>query len=205
MVVVMLAVMFFPGVAVHELSHLLMAGVLFVPVHDIEFLPELHGKSVKLGSVQISQPDFIRRFLIGVAPVLVGGALLGILVWYAGEDFSWRVMFSAREPFLKHALIIWGIFMIANTMFSSKKDLEGALELGLLLSILSGGVFFVQPSLFLAVGGILNSEPMLRTALSIDLILAIPLLLNLFIVGALRIFVKRQISGEVAARRLSGQ
>ncbi|HKC14513.1 MAG TPA: hypothetical protein VKC89_00935, partial [Patescibacteria group bacterium] len=47
--------LFLPGVIVHELSHYLLASLLFVPVGDIEFMPQRREGELKLGSVSIGQ------------------------------------------------------------------------------------------------------------------------------------------------------
>ncbi|MBF8250153.1 MAG: hypothetical protein HW400_754, partial [Candidatus Levybacteria bacterium] len=73
----LLSFIFLPGIIVHELSHLFVAMILFVPVGEMEFVPKKHGNSVKLGSVEIAKTDPIRRSLIGFAPVFAG---LGFVV-----------------------------------------------------------------------------------------------------------------------------
>jgi len=118
----LMAFLFFPGTVLHEVSHFLMAGLLFVPVGHVELWPKLEGNYVKLGSVQIAQTDIFRRFLIGVAPFLFGTVLLVGMLFYAAQnnlfDNKWFTL-----------LLGYAAFEIGNTMFSSKKDMEGALEL----------------------------------------------------------------------------
>lgn len=128
MVIQLLALLFLPGVIVHELSHLLTASILFVPTGEIEFLPEIHGDEVKMGSVSIAKTDPFRRFLIGVAPLLVGLGTLVLLFWYFLPTmtlFSWQT-----------ALLVYAVFEVSNTMFSSRKDMEGAIGL-LILCLLA--------------------------------------------------------------------
>lgn len=116
-----LAILFLPGTILHELAHLFSAGVLFVPVGELEVVPEIRGEEVKFGSVQIGQTDPLRRLLIGAAPVIVGtGVILSILAFAPG-------IFDQTTPFWMAGGILYLIFAITNTMFSSKKDLEGAL------------------------------------------------------------------------------
>src|SRR3989344_7337481 len=58
-----LAVLFLPGTFIHEISHFLTALFLFVPVGEVEFLPEIQGSdSLKMGSVAIGKTDPIRKF-----------------------------------------------------------------------------------------------------------------------------------------------
>lgn len=112
---------FLPGVIVHELAHWFVAGMLLVRTGEMEFVPQIHENTVKLGSVAIAKTDPFRRFLIGVAPVLVGLVVLfGIFLTFASAvpQFNWQTV-----------LVIYIFFEIGNTMFSSKKDMEGALFL----------------------------------------------------------------------------
>lgn len=122
-VIFLLAVLFLPGVVIHELAHYLTATLLLVKTGEIEFMPQVRGGSVKLGSVQIAHTDPIRRFFIGIAPLVVGVfIILGVVSYFS----------TAKLP-LHYALVLFIeafiIFEIGNTMFSSKRDLEGAVEL----------------------------------------------------------------------------
>lgn len=127
----LLAFLFFPGVVVHELAHWFVAGILFVRVGDIEFLPKIQGNTVKLGSASIAKTDPFRRFLIGVAPILVGVMGFFLIYYYCKSSIpgvNWQTL-----------LAVYMYFEIGNTMFSSKKDMEGAL--GLFIAILVIYVF----------------------------------------------------------------
>ncbi len=134
----LLAILFFPGTVIHELSHFLMAALLFVPVGHMEFWPKIEGDNVKLGSVRIAQSDIFRRFLIGAAPFLFGVTLvLGIIFFGVSSNLIKETWFIA--------IMVYIAFEIGNTMFASKKDMEGALELfGVIL-------FFVVVFYFLGV------------------------------------------------------
>jgi len=99
-----------------------MAGLLGVRVGEMEFMPRVDGDHVKLGSVQIAQTDPFRRFLIGSAPFIIGTLiLLGILFYTVQNHFFGNYFLIFLVGYL--------VFEIGNTMFSSKKDMEGALEL----------------------------------------------------------------------------
>lgn len=134
-----LAIIFLPGTILHELAHLLTAGVMLVPVGELEVIPVIsEGGGVQLGSVQIGQTDPIRRMLIGFAPIFFGVAvILGII-------FLSLPALETNLVWWQLTLTIYGIFVVGNTMFSSKKDLEGVLVfvitivvVGLLLLILN--------------------------------------------------------------------
>lgn len=116
-----LAFLFLPGTTIHEISHAVTAACLGVPVGKISLFPEIEANYVKLGSVQIAKTDVIRRFFIGTAPFIIGTVLLlGGL--YATEKY--QLLYT---PFI--LLIGYGIFEVGNTMFSSRKDMEGAIKL----------------------------------------------------------------------------
>ena len=133
----LLAVLFLPGVIIHELSHWLVASLLFVPTGEIEFFPQVYGNTVKLGSVQVAKTDPARRFFIGVAPLIMGMALLLGVFWYLSP--------SLTQLSWKTGVFLYCLFEIGNTMFSSKKDLEDALVFVILF------ILFVILLLFLHV------------------------------------------------------
>lgn len=126
--VYLLAILFFPGTLVHELAHFFMAILLFVRVGDIEFIPKIHGDSVKLGSVQIGKTDPFRRALIGLAPMFVGVMCLLASIYYFSS-------FPFNPWFVNMLFLLVIVFEISNTMFSSKRDVEGLLPLVLVLSV----------------------------------------------------------------------
>lgn len=183
----LLAFLFFPGVVIHEFAHALMAHLLFVPVGKMEFLPVMDGDHVKLGSVQVGKADPVRRMLIGIAPIIAGLGLLGVFLYYfmprdidALLKASWRVV-----------VLCYGVFIISNTMFSSRKDLEGMPLLLLLICVLVIIGYFLGiriPGSFITY---LNSQPVTELFGMGSILLGIPLAINTFVVLLVRVFVKR--------------
>jgi hypothetical protein len=174
--IILFSILFFPGTFIHELAHWLMAKILFVQTSGMEFLPQVQGEAIKLGSVSIAKTDPIRRLLIGVAPVLAGLTLvlgfLGLFQAYLG---------TISLPWWAWIVLSYLIFVIASTMFSSRKDMEGAI--GVILSIVLIGlvVWFVGFDwLLLAILKFLtvNSNNFFR---QLSLLMVIPLGLNLLI------------------------
>lgn len=136
-----LAIIFLPGTIIHELAHLLFAGVMFVPVGEMNVLPEIEETSVKLGSVQIGKTDPFRRIIVGVAPVLLGLILI----------FSIFLLVKiGSAPWWQVTLAFYLLFEIGNTMFSSRKDIEGSILFIILIVTLSLAIsatlYFLSPN-----------------------------------------------------------
>jgi hypothetical protein len=139
-----LAFIFLPGTIIHELSHVISAGVLMVQTGEIEFIPEVHEGGIKLGTAEIGKTDPIRRSLIGIAPVLAGlSIIIGGLYLFssnliAGNDYSFWI----------YSAIFYALFVVGNTMFSSKKDLEGVIGVGFALASILAVLYFIGLSEF---------------------------------------------------------
>lgn len=155
-----LALLFLPGTAVHELAHAAVAQMLGVHVGDIKLIPELDGSRIKMGSVQVAQTDPFRTFLIGAAPLVVGLFLIILLV----ALYS-RLEFVGLAPSI---ILAYVLFEVGNTMFSSKRDMEGALEL-LVASILVFGLLYlvgVDQIFTLLLSAVSNMRPFFTMAAS---------------------------------------
>lgn len=175
-----LAILFLPGTIIHELAHLLFAGVMLVPVGELSVIPEIEDDSVKLGSVQIAKTDPFRRMIIGVAPALLGMILIFSTFFFIKIGIS---------PWWQVALAFYLLFEIGNTMFSSKKDIEGSILFVVLILALSTVIlttlYFLNPAV-LQNGWFwlnnLNFEGVVGFLKMVDLYLIIPLVLNILII-----------------------
>jgi len=185
----LLSFLFLPGVIVHELSHLLVAGVLFVRTGEIEFMPKIIDGGVKLGSVTIAKTDPVRRAIIGFAPVFVGlSAILGII--YFAVDNSSIVRTIELDNTLKIIIFIsifYLLFAISNTMFSSRKDMEGTIELLAVIAIIFTAFYvmgfrtsFSIPNIFI--------DKIVDLIKTLDLFLLWPLAIDFVIVGIIKVF-----------------
>lgn len=177
----LLALLFFPGTFIHEIAHYFMARILFIRAYSIEFFPKLDHHTVKLGSVIMEKPDFFRGFFIGIAPFLIGvTAILSILFLIVNGNYwqNYLLLFFAG----------YAVFEISNTMFSSKKDMEGAIEFIFLLLFLSLIIFFFQLNTSLIHFDFLFSNPLLnKTFQQGSLLLVFPFSLDLLVICMLKL------------------
>lgn len=141
---VILGWIFLPGTFVHEISHFITALFLIVPVGRINLMPEIVDNGIKLGSAEVGKTDFIRGSIIGLAPLIFGGGITLYLVYFiisSGNINIWAVL-----------VLVFLIFELSNTMFSSKKDLVSVLELVVFITIISVVMIyfkFYEPFIFM--------------------------------------------------------
>jgi hypothetical protein len=179
-----MAILYFPGTLFHELSHALMAALLFVPIGHIELFPKIEGDQVKLGTVEIAHTDPFRRFLIGTAPFLFGTLfILGVLFFATTNNLFDNVLFIILIGYL--------VFEIGNTMFSSKKDMEGAIELLIVVAIFAVIFFFLGFRISFSPGVLLDNPTVQQVLQTGSLFLFIPLSIDILLFFLLR-FVMRK-------------
>jgi hypothetical protein len=145
------ALIFFPGVFLHELSHFIAAKLLGVQTGKFSLIPQAQpdGK-LRLGYVETASGGFIRDALIGAAPLVTGS----LFVAYAGIyrlhllplwDFfrlaDWKGFWTVLKDVPKAPdFWIWFylIFTISSTMMPSASDRHAWFPLGLLAGTLVG-------------------------------------------------------------------
>jgi hypothetical protein len=132
-----------PGVMLHELSHWLMAKLLFVPTRDIVlFRPNRNRTAddapVTLGYVEIFKTDPVRQSLIGLAPLPAGIIVLLLLAailnfstgvnsltasdqtWQALQRLPGNLAEAVRQPL--NWLWLYLVFSVSTGMLPSKPD-----------------------------------------------------------------------------------
>ena len=135
-----------PGVILHEISHWLVARLLFVPTKDVSlFRPQRstdkggQAGPVTLGYVEIFKTDPLRQSLIGLAPLPVGLLALLLLaailnfstganslnpqtssVWQAITALPGEVVASFKQPL--NLLWLYFVFTVSNGMLPSRPD-----------------------------------------------------------------------------------
>lgn len=130
-----LLIFLLPGTIIHELSHFIIAAILFVPVGKITIIPKIEKGIVKAGSVHHADTDIIRHTLIGLAPIIIGL----ILIYFIGGLFLNSFIIHNSYFIIQKAVTLYLLFAISLSMFSSKKDLETTWFLApvLIITILS--------------------------------------------------------------------
>ena len=126
----MMALLYFPGTALHEISHYLIALLLGFKNVNINLIPKIRGNTITLGTVTYNKRDPVRGLIIGIAP-------------FFAALFFFKVIDASGILFLNvwwTAIVSFFIFTVSSTMFSSKQDLVDAFFVSaifLLLSILT--------------------------------------------------------------------
>jgi hypothetical protein len=132
---ILYALLFFPGVLLHEGSHWLAAKLLRVPTRGFSLFPrKSSGGMIRFGYVETATTDPLRGSLIGLAPLVSGGlamvliALEGLgLRQYITGLASGQQQLAGLQPARLLAtpdLLLWLYlaFAIGNTMLPSKSD-----------------------------------------------------------------------------------
>jgi hypothetical protein len=145
------ALLFFPGVFVHEGSHWLVARLLGVRVTEVSLLPQRQPDGrLRFGFVEIADAGWVRSALIGIAPLIIGTLCILLLSSYLVnlEDligsllqFHWsEVLNHLKALIIAPDALLWLYlsFAISNAMFPSSSDRAS------LLPVLIGiGVVFI--------------------------------------------------------------
>jgi hypothetical protein len=144
------AMLFLPGVFLHELSHFVMAKILRVRTGKFSIFPKsLPDGRLQLGYVETARSDAIRDSLIGAAPLIIGTLFVAYVAGYHLQmrvvwdsfrngqvDLFWlgmRTLPQAQDFYLWFYLA----FAVSSTMMPSESDRHAWLEL-----LISTGVLF---------------------------------------------------------------
>ena len=166
------AVLLFPGVALHEISHALMARLLGVRVRKMSLLPAREGDRIRLGFVEMDRMDVVRSSIVGAAPLLIGTLALGaisLLIFNStrlnaaltGGDLG-AISQQLVAAFQAPDAWVWFyvVFAIANSMAPSPSDMQSWPPVLIFMGIITVGA--------LALGGealARSIAPPARTAL----------------------------------------
>ncbi len=170
MAMVILFLVYLPGIFLHEGSHWLMAKLLGLTTGKFRVWPQKKGKFIGMGSVTVARGGTVRDSLVGMAPLLAGTALVALIagqvfgadrlagVWAQGNALDVVAsIFAALAGQQDGLLWAWAIFAIANAMMPSASDRQ-PLKMLLLYLLLVGivyvlldnsGQLFLQAALWL--------------------------------------------------------
>jgi hypothetical protein len=126
------SLLFFPGVLLHEISHFLMAKILFVSTGGFSLIPRRTDDGrLLMGFVETAPTDILRDALIGAAPLLVGAAFAGLFhlrlvtLWEALSTLELEATLSAlTEVYKRPDFWLWFYLIVAvsSTMLPSHAD-----------------------------------------------------------------------------------
>ena len=149
--ITLFAILFFPGVLLHEGSHYIMARLLRVQTGRFSLIPRPLGDGkLQLGYVETVQADWLREALVGMAPLITGG----LFVAYAGL-FQLKIITLGQALLAGNLQLFFESFrglmaqpdfwlwfylalVVSSTMLPSESDRRAWLPLGLILLFLFG-------------------------------------------------------------------
>lgn len=185
----LLSFLFLPGIIIHELAHLFIAMILFVPVGEMEFVPKKHGNAVKLGSVEIAKTDPIRRSLIGFAPVFAGLVVVVGAVSLFSSNFSFLQAQNLYIFIVVILALVYLLFAVSNTMFSSSKDMEGTVEILITFLILFTASYILgfrpDPVYFTKI----FTKEFLGVIQKSTIFLLIPIVIDIILLGTIKLLI----------------
>ncbi len=185
--IVLFSLLFFPGVALHEGSHFLMARLLGVRTGRLSLFPETKSDGrVRLGFVETARTDVLRDALIGLAPLLAGGAFVAYVglvrlelptLWaalQAGDGA--RILDAVLSLPARPDFWLWFylVFAVSSTMLPSPSDRRAWLPVlaTIALILLTSLAIGAGPWLLDQVGPLVN-EGMRAVAMVLGITVAI--------------------------------
>lgn len=175
------SLLFLPGTILHELSHYLAATVLFMKVRDVKIFPEFEKNEIKLGRVLYEKKDVVRGILVGIAP------------FFAGAFFFWMIAYFKLFPnqnITVTILLVYLIFAVSSTMFSSKQDLVDIILIIPVLLILGGIVYVFDVRFDWILKNKIIIEKILEFFKKVNTYLFFSIIINFVILFLIKIFRK---------------
>lgn len=208
--VILFALIFLPGVLLHELSHFVMAKILRVPTGRFSVIPQvMEDGQIRMGYVEIAEVDFLRDSLIGAAPLISGGlvvAYLGLQFLGLGPLAQWVAQGNLNEFFLALGRLpslpdfwVWFYlaFVVSSMMLPSPSDRTGWPLLLFGLAVLAGLALLGGLGPWLST----NVLPALAEALrSIAIVFGIGLAVNFFL--AVPVWMLRKVLSRITGLEL---
>jgi hypothetical protein len=188
---ILFAILFFPGVLLHETSHFLTARLLGVKTGRISLIPrQIDGQRLQLGYVETVHADLIRDALIGAAPLITGGLIIAYIgfvrfdlpaIWMGlqwREYLSWPWMVDQIRQIPDFWLWVYLAFVVSSTMMPSKSDRRAWIPILIVIALLVVIILLAGAGPWLA----LHLNPVLSKLFSsISFVFAISVVLHLLI------------------------
>ncbi len=198
---VILFLVYLPGIVLHEGAHWLMARLLGLRTSKFRVWPKKHRGAIGLGSVSVAQGGPLADSLVGMAPLIAGTA---VITWIGTQVFRTPELASAWQNgqwweafqgvFASLALeqdgLLWAylVFAVANAMMPSASDREPLKPL-LLYLVAAAVLYFLldQSGRLLLDAALWLQEPLqlLASALAFTLALDLAILLLLYLMRGL--------------------
>lgn len=138
------SLIFFPGVFLHELSHLITAKLLLVRTGGFSLIPQtMPDGRLQLGYVEAAESDIVRDTLVGAAPLITGTLFLAyvavqqlhlVILWEVLRNGQWSLFWMGiqRLPAIADFwLWFYFTFAVSSTMMPSESDRHAWLPFGL--------------------------------------------------------------------------
>ncbi len=194
---VVFALIFLPGVFLHELSHYLMAKLLRVPTGRFSIIPQAQPDGrLRMGYVETASGGFLRDALIGVAPLVTGSLFVALVaiycmhllpLWDLARVAAWDQFWLGLQMVPQVAdfwLWFFLTFTVSSMMMPSASDRSAWLPVILLavglvgLAILAGAGAWMLANLAPPVNGFLRALALIfGLSASIHVILILPFFL----------------------------
>lgn len=196
MAMVMLFLVFLPGILLHEAAHWIVAKLLGLKTGKFRVWPKKQGKYIGMGSVNVSSGGVLMDSLVGMAPLMVGSILIAFIgaqaletpqITAAWEQGMWSGGLAAVVQALEQPDgLLWAYltFVVANAMMPSASDREPVKPLLLYIGIAALLYFLLDlPSTYVTsvLKWLVAPFQLLTSALFFTLILDIILLFLLYL------------------------
>ena len=204
---VILFLVYLPGILIHEGAHWLMAKSLGLKTGKFRVWPRKQGKHIGMGSVSVASGGTLADSLVGLAPLLLGSILVALICarlfetgkigdtwqgnnWPAGMQAMVLALLDEEDGLLWSYLL----FAVANAMMPSSSDREPVKSLLLYLLAFAGLYFLLDQSgqLFFQVANwLVEPVQVLTGSLLFIVLLDAVILVLLFAVQAILVTVRR--------------
>lgn len=178
-VFIFVSLIFLPGTIIHELSHFLAAISLLLHVREVHVFPQWEKNYIKLGRVIYEKKDVIRSIFVGIAPVIVG---LLFFWWFSAIDVLSINHWGFR------ILMVYGIFVISTSMFSSKQDLIDIIYIIPFFLIVGAVIYIFQIDLSFILKQQVLIDGITKFLYDVNIFLGISLVIHIVIIGLFQLF-----------------